>query len=64
MMDLVHIWCDDRYRSTVSFSNTPAHAHDLKIKVTDFEILHNILSVIPIIILELNKGSASNQLLS
>ena len=38
-MDLVHIWCDDRYRSKVSFSNTPAHAHDLKVKITDFEIL-------------------------
>ena len=40
MMDLVHIWYDNRYRSKVSFSNTPANAHDLKVKVTDFEILH------------------------
>ena len=39
MMDLIHIWYDDRYRSKVSFSSTPAHAHDPKIKVTDFEIL-------------------------
>ena len=39
MMDLVHIWYDDRYRSKVSFSNTPTHAHDLKVKFTDFEIL-------------------------
>ena len=39
MMDLVHISCDVRCRSKVSFSNTPAHAHDLKVKVTDFEIL-------------------------
>ena len=39
VMDLVHIWWDDRYKSKVSFSNTPAHANDLKIKVTDFEIL-------------------------
>ena len=38
-MDLVHIWCDDRYRSKVSFSNTPAHAYDLRVKVIDFEIL-------------------------
>ena len=38
-MDLVHIWYDDRYRSKVSFSNTPTHAHDLKVKFTDFEIL-------------------------
>ena len=35
-MDLVHIWYDDRYRSKVSFSNTPADAHDLKVKITDF----------------------------
>ena len=39
MMDLVHIWYDDRYRSKVSFSNTPTHAHDLKVKFTDSEIL-------------------------
>ena len=39
MMDLVHIWYDDRYRSTVFFSNTATHAHDLKVKFTDFEIL-------------------------
>ena len=38
--DLVHIWYDDRYRAKISFSNTPADfAHDLKVKVTDFEIL-------------------------
>ena len=39
MMDLVHVWYDDRYRSKVSFSNTLPHAHDLKVKFTDFEIL-------------------------
>ena len=39
MMDVVHIWYDDRYRSKVSFNKTPAHAHDLKVKVRDFEIL-------------------------
>ena len=39
MMDLVHIWYDDRYRSKVSFSNTPTYARDLKVKITDFEIL-------------------------
>ena len=38
-MDLVHIWYVDRYRSKVSFSSTPTHAHDLKVKFTDFEIL-------------------------
>ena len=38
-MDLVHIWYDDRYRSNVSFSNTPTYALDLKVKVKDFEIL-------------------------
>ena len=39
MMDLVHIWYDNRYRSKVSFRNTPTHAHDLTVKFTDFEIL-------------------------
>ena len=40
MMDLLHIWYDDRYNGPkFSFSNTPAHAHNLKVKVTDFEIL-------------------------
>ena len=43
MMDLVHIWYDDRYRSKVFFSKTSAHA--LKVKVTDFEILQMVYHV-------------------
>ena len=38
LVDLVHIWYDDRYSSKVLFSNTPAHY--LKVKVTDLEILN------------------------
>ena len=38
MMDLVHIWYDDRYRFRVLFSDTQAHAHDLRVKVTGLEI--------------------------
>lgn len=39
VMNLVHISYDDRYRSKVSYSNTPTHAYYLKVKVTDLEIL-------------------------
>ena len=38
MIDLVHIWYDDRYSSKVLCSNTPAHY--LKVKVMDFEIFN------------------------
>ena len=31
---LVHIWYDDRYRFRVLVNDTPAHAHDLRVKVT------------------------------
>ena len=37
---LVHIWFDGRYRSKVSFSNTPTHTDDLKVKVMDLEIFN------------------------
>ena len=40
MIDLVHIWDDNKYRSTVLFIITPTHAYDLKVKVT--EILYLI----------------------
>ena len=36
LIDLVHIWYDDRYSSKVLFSNTLAHY--LKVKVMDLEI--------------------------
>ena len=38
-MDLFHILFDDRYRSNVLYSNTRAHAYDLKVKVIDLQIL-------------------------
>ena len=38
LIDLVHIWYDDRYGSKVLFSNTPAH--HLKVKVKDLEIFN------------------------
>ena len=39
MIDLVHIWIDNRYRSKVLFIITPTHDYDLRVKVTDVEIL-------------------------
>ena len=42
MIDLVHIWNDNKYRSKVSFIITSTHAYDLKVKVTDLEILYLI----------------------
>ena len=39
-MDLVYIWYDDRDRSKILISTIPTPMHDLKIKVTDLEILH------------------------
>ena len=38
LIDLVHIWFDDRYSSKVLFSNTPAHY--LKVKIMDLEIFN------------------------
>ena len=34
-MDLVHVWCDDRYWSKILHSTSPTPIHDLKVKVTD-----------------------------
>ena len=36
-MDLLYICYDDRYRSKGLFDNTPTHAYDFKVKVTDLE---------------------------
>ena len=35
MMDLVHIWYDDRYWSKILHSTIPTPIHDLKVMVTD-----------------------------
>ena len=43
-MDFVHVWYDDRYRSKGLFNNTPAHVHDLKVKVKNLEILYEGVS--------------------
>ena len=40
MMNFAHMCYDDRYKSKVLFSNTPAHAHGLKVKVKNLEILN------------------------
>ena len=39
LMDLVYIWYDDRYWSKILFSTIPTPMHDLKVKVTDLELL-------------------------
>ena len=38
-MDLVYVWYDDRYWSRILDSTIPNHIHDLKVKVTDLEVL-------------------------
>ena len=38
-MDLVYIWYDDRYCSKIVFSTIPTPMHNLKVKVTDLELL-------------------------
>ena len=44
MIDLLYICYDDRYRSKGLFDNTPTHAYDFKVKVTDLEIFNaNVL---------------------
>ena len=40
MMDMVHIWYDDRYWSKVLFSTIPTPACGLKIKVVELQLLH------------------------
>ena len=40
MIDLVHNWSDNWYRSKVLFIITPTHAYDLKVKVIVLEILY------------------------
>ena len=38
MMDLVHVWFDDRYWSKILHSTIPTPIHDLKVKVTDLQL--------------------------
>ena len=38
MMDLVHVWYDDRYWFKILHSTIPTSIHDLKVKVTDIEL--------------------------
>ena len=38
-MDLVHVWCVDRYWSKILHSAIPTLIHDFKVKVTDLELL-------------------------
>ena len=42
MIELVHILNDNRYRSKVLFVIIPTHAYDLRVKVTDLEMLYLI----------------------
>ena len=39
-MDLLYICYDDRYKSKGLFDNTPTHAYDFKVKVSDLEIFN------------------------
>ena len=38
-MDLVHVWCDDRYWSKILHNAIPTSIHHFKVKVTDLELL-------------------------
>ena len=40
VMDLFHVWYDDRCWSKILFSTIPNPVHDFKIKVTDLEFLY------------------------
>ena len=39
MMDLVHVWCDDRYWSKILHSAIPTSIRHCKVMVTDLELL-------------------------
>ena len=39
IMDLAHVWYDDRYWSKILHRTIPIPIHDLKVKVTDLELL-------------------------
>ena len=39
LMDLVHVWSDDRYWSKILHSAIPTPIHDFKVKVTDLDLL-------------------------
>ena len=39
LMDLVHVWYDDRYWSKILHSAIPTPIHDFKVKITDLELL-------------------------
>ena len=45
LMDLIHVWHDDRFRSKILSSTTPTPVNDLKGKVTDLELLYLIFTV-------------------
>ena len=42
MIELVHIWKDNKYRSKVLIVIIPTHAYDFRVKVTDLEMLYLI----------------------
>ena len=43
--DLVYKMCDNRYPSEVLISNTLIHIYDLKVRVTDLELLYQYFAV-------------------
>ena len=38
-MDLVHVWCDDRYWSKILHSAISTPIHDFKVKIMDLDLL-------------------------
>ena len=43
IMDLVHVWYDDKYWSKILLGTIPTPVHDLKVKVTDLNFYVKVL---------------------
>ena len=43
MMDLVHVWYDDRYWSKILRGSIPSPVHEIKVKVTHLEFLFMLI---------------------
>ena len=54
-MDFIQLWSDDRALSKILCSTIPIPVHDLKIKVTDFEIFCVTVSVVAKPLIDLNR---------
>ena len=44
-MDLIYIWHGDKYLFRILRGTIPIPVHDLKVKVTDLELLHKSFAI-------------------